>query len=53
MLGKEEAYRQLGKGYEDSWGLQHLHYEKRLRALGLFCLERRRLGGILSMLIHV
>jgi len=34
-------------------GLEHMTYEERLRDLGLFIPEQRRLVGILSMCVNI
>jgi len=33
-------------------GVEHLSYEKKLRELGLFSVEKRRLSGIISVYLN-
>ena len=40
------------KSHEDDKGLGYLTYEEGVKGLGLFSLEKRRLGGILLMYIN-
>ena len=45
-MGDAELLEQIQKkATEMIRGLQHLSYEDRMRELGLFCLEKRRLWG--------
>ena len=45
-MGDAELLEQIQKkATEMIRGLQHLSYEDRMRELGLFCLEERRLWG--------